>query len=163
MRCLIIGCGCRGELLARALISQGHAVRATTRRRARLAELEAAGAEPVLADPDRVATLVGAFEHVTVACILLGSAVGSEEQLRALHGSRLEMLLTKLIDTTVRGVVYEAGGTVDPGITGEGAQRVREFARRSPAGFAILEADPADAQAWLAAAVQAVDRAVAPR
>jgi NADP-dependent 3-hydroxy acid dehydrogenase YdfG len=163
VRCLIIGCGCRGRLLARELISQGHAVRATTRRKARLAELEAAGTEPVIADPDRVATLVGAFEHVTVVCILLGSAAGSLEQLRALHGSRLEMLLTKLVDTTVRGLVYEARGTVDPEITVQGAGRVREFAVRSPAGYSILEADPAEPEGWLAAAVEAVERAIAPR
>ena len=103
----------------------------------RLPDIEAGGAEAVLADPDRVATLVPAFDHVTVACILLGSAVGSEEQLAALHGTRLEMLLTKLVDTTARGVVYEVRGSVPGAVLAAGAERVRKFARRSLAGYAI--------------------------
>ena len=77
-RCLIIGCGCRGQMLARALVGQGHAVRGTTRRPERAAEILAAGAEPVVGDPDRLGTLVGALDHVSVAMILLGSARGDE-------------------------------------------------------------------------------------
>lgn len=163
MRCLIIGCGCRGRLLAAALSARGHAVRGTTRDPARLAEIESAGAEAALADPDRVATLIGAFDHVSVACILLGSATGSARQLRALHGSRLEMLMTKLIDTTVRGVIYEARGTVDPGLLAGGAQRVRSFGERSLARTACLDTDPNDPQAWLAAALGAIEEVVAAR
>ena len=155
-RCLIIGCGCRGRLLARELRAAGHAVRGTTRFPDALAEIEAVGAEGVLADPDRVATLVPAFDHVTVVCVLLGSAVGSSETLRALHGTRLEMLLTKLVDTTARGVVYEARGSVDPSVLADGAERVREFARRSLAACAVLEADPQPASAWVKAAIEAV-------
>jgi uncharacterized protein YbjT (DUF2867 family) len=158
VRCLIIGCGCRGRLLARELTGRGDAVRGTTRVTERLSEIEAVGAEAVLADPDRVATLVEAFEHVTVACLLLGSAVGSAEQLRALHGSRLEMLLTKLVDTTVRGVVYEAHGTVGSGVLAGGVARVRDFAERSLAAHALIEADPEDPAAWLGDALAAIER-----
>src|SRR5947209_10827367 len=75
-RVLIIGCGCRGLALAQGLRERGHAVRGTTRDSARLDVLEAAGVDAVLADPDRIMTIVPTFEHVTVACILLGSAVG---------------------------------------------------------------------------------------
>ena len=67
----------------------------------------------MIGDPDVVATLAGSLEHVSVACVLLGSAVGSPDQLGALHGTRLEMLLTRMLDTTVRGIVYEAVGSVD--------------------------------------------------
>lgn len=144
-------------MLSRELVRRGHAVRGTTRDPGRAAEITAAGAEGVVADPDRVATLVGALEHVTVACVLLGSASGSPESLAALHSSRLEMLLTKIVDTTVRGVVYEARGSVDGALLGEGAARVRAFGERSLAGWALLEADPADAVPWLTAAVAAVD------
>jgi len=150
-------------MLVRELAARGHAVRATTRDPEQLALIEAAGAEPVLADPDRVATLVAALEHVTVVCILLGSASGSVVELAALHGSRLEMLLTKMVDTTVRGVVYEAVGTADASVLGEGAERVLAFSERSPAGCALLEADPSDPERWLEAAAEAVDRAIAPR
>jgi hypothetical protein len=162
-RCLIIGCGCRGRILARELVARGNSVRGTTRDPAHVAQIEAAGAEPVIADPDRVATLVGALDHVAIACVLLGSAAGSEEQLAALHGSRLEMLLTKMVDTTVRGVVYEARGTVNASLLRQGAARVRAFGSRTLAGYALLEADPDVPDAWLVAAVEAVERAIAPR
>ena len=113
--------------------------------------IEAAGVEAVVADPDVVSTLVPAFDHVTVVCILLGSATGSPDQLAALHGSRLEMLLTKLIDTTARGLVYEAAGTVDPEVLAGGVERPAYWRLRPAAGrlprVAVLEADPGDAPA----------------
>ncbi len=159
-RCLIIGCGCRGQLLTRELVSAGHAVRGTTRSHDRVRAIEASGADAVVADPDRVATLVPAFDHVTVACILLGSALAPPEQLRALHGSRLEMLLTKLVDTTARGVVYEVRGSVDASVLSAGAEHVRSFAERSLAAYSLLDADPASPHEWLAAAVKAVERVI---
>jgi hypothetical protein len=157
-RCLIIGCGCRGRMVAGQLVADGHAVRGTTRDPARVPLIEGVGAEAVVGDPDVVATLVEALDHVTVACILLGSAVGTPEQLAALHGSRLEMLLTKTVDTTARGVVYEAAGTVDGEVLRGGAERVRRFGERSLAGVEVVEADPADHPGWLAAALGAVRR-----
>ncbi len=144
-------------MLSRELVERGHAIRGTTRDPSRIDALEAAGAEAVLADPDRVATLVGALEHVTVACVLLGSAVGAAEQIAALHSTRLEMLLTKIVDTTIRGVVYEARGSVDADVLAAGSARVRAFGARSLAGWSLLETDPADHGAWLAAALAAVD------
>ncbi len=155
-RCLIIGCGCRGRLLARALIERGHAVRGTTRDPARLGEIEATGAEAVLADPDRVGTLVGALDHVSVVLILLGSARGSPEALADLHGPRLQMLLTRVIDTTVHGLAYEAAGTVDSALLGAGASAVRDFQTDSRARVALLEADPGDPDAWVAEALSVV-------
>lgn len=92
----------------------------------------------MIADPDRVATLVPALAQVAVVCVLLGSAVGAAADLEALHGGRLEMLLTKLIDTPVRGVVYEAAGTVDDELLSAGAMRVAEFCQRSRIPFALL-------------------------
>jgi uncharacterized protein YbjT (DUF2867 family) len=150
-------------MVSRELVGRGDAVRGTTRDPSRLDGIEAAGAEAVLGDPDRVATLVAALEHVTVACVLLGSAVGSPEQLSALHSTRLEMLLTKIVDTTIRGVVYEARGSLDDGLLEAGAARVRAFGERSLAGCALLDADPEDHAAWLAAAVAAVDQLLAER
>jgi uncharacterized protein YbjT (DUF2867 family) len=157
-RCLIIGCGCRGRLLAGELVKDGHAVRGTTREHSRVAAIEEAGAEAVVGDPDRVATLVAALDHVTVLCILLGSAAGTPQQLAALHGTRLEMLLTKSVDTTARGVVYEAAGTVEPSVLRAGAERIRAFGERSLVGVEVLEADPSDDPRWLAAALAAVRR-----
>ena len=162
-RCLIIGCGCRGRLLTRELRAAGHAVRGTTRSVQRMDDIDAAGAEAVLADPDRVATLVDSFAHVSVVCVLLGSAAGSPAELAALHGTRLDMLLTKLVDTTVRGVVYEARGTVEASVLAGGAERVRHFAQRSLASYALLDADPAVPDQWLAAAVAGVEGVIGVR
>jgi hypothetical protein len=66
------------------------------------------------------------------------------------------MLLTKLVDTTARGVVYEARGSVDTAVLAHGSERVRSFADRSLASYALLDADPASPATWVAAAVAAV-------
>jgi uncharacterized protein YbjT (DUF2867 family) len=157
-RCLIIGCGCRGRSLARELIARGHAVRGTTRDPARASEIEAAGAEAVIGDPDVVGTLARALEHVTVACILLGSAAGTREQLAALHGPRLDMLLSRMLDTTVRAIVYEAAGSVEPGVLDAGAERVRAVCEDSRIPYVLLRADASDPGDWTAAAVAATLR-----
>ena len=101
-RVLIVGCGCRGRELAGALMEQGHVVRGTSRDAARRAQLEALGAEAVEADPDRLGTLVPHLAGVSVLVWLLGEA-----ESEALHGERLEALFQELVDTHVRGVVYE--------------------------------------------------------
>jgi uncharacterized protein YbjT (DUF2867 family) len=162
-RCLIIGCGCRGLALTTALRAEGHAVRATTRDPDRVAAIEAAGAEAFVGDPDRVATLARALDHVGVICILLGSASGTAEQLRALHTSRLAMLLEKTLDTTVRGVVYEAAGSVDPAVLDAGAGVVSRACDRSLIPHVLLTADPADHPAWTPAAAAAVNQALLAR
>jgi len=155
-RCLIIGCGCRGAALASRLRADGHAVRGTTRDAARLPALEANGIEPHLGDPDRVATLAPALEHVTVACVLLGSARGTAQELENLHGSRLQMLLTRMLDTTARGIVYEAAGSVDVSLLKTGARVVREACEASLIPYVLLEEDPSAHGRWLAAAAAGV-------
>jgi len=157
-RCLIVGCGCRGLALARELHLRGHRVRGTTRDPARATQLEAANVEPVVGDPDRIASLSQALAHTGVACLLLGSAAGGDEAIRALHGPRLAMLLERTIDTTVRGVVYEATGTVDPEVLRSGAELVKRACRRSSIGFELLSADPRDHAGWPALAADAVER-----
>jgi uncharacterized protein YbjT (DUF2867 family) len=154
----VVGCGCRGRALADGLIQAGHAVRGTTRRDAGVAEIEAAGAEGVVADPDRLATLLPHIEGVSVICWLLGSATGDREAVAALQGPRLQSLLERLVDSPVRGFVYEAAGTVDAAAlsAGAGAVRAAEAGFRMP--VAILTADPAGHEAWLAQALGAVGR-----
>jgi uncharacterized protein YbjT (DUF2867 family) len=104
-RILIVPCGCRGQALARELVAAGHAVRGTTRSQERAADIAAAGAEPYVGDPDRIATLMDALAGVTVVCWLMGTLPVPE-----LHEGRLRMLWEKLVDTPVRGVVYERAG-----------------------------------------------------
>ncbi|HEX2085093.1 MAG TPA: hypothetical protein VHF89_05380 [Solirubrobacteraceae bacterium] len=104
-RLLVVGgSSCRALALTRDLVADGHAVRAVTRSEANRERIEAAGAECWIGDPDVVGTLRYALEGVTVLLWLLGNVERPE-----LHGSRLEMMLSKTIDTTARGVVYEAG------------------------------------------------------
>ena len=108
-----------------------------------------------------MATLTAAFEHAGVACILLGSAAGSPERLAELHGSRLEMLLSRMLDTTIRGIVYEAAGTVDGPVLSAGAEMVRSVCRDSLIPHEILDVDPGDHARWTAAATAAVDAVLA--
>ncbi len=142
-------------------MAQGHAVRGSSRRRSELAVVEAAGIEAHFGDPDRVATLTPAFEHVTIACVLLGAASGDPEQLRALHGARLEMLLTRMVDTTIRGVLYEAAGGVDPEVLSRGAGIVRAICGASLIPCAVLSRDP-EHPAWRGDALSAVQQLLAP-
>jgi uncharacterized protein YbjT (DUF2867 family) len=155
-RCLLIGCGCRGRALARELLGRGHVVRGTTRDPTHLSAIEAAGAEAVLADPDRVVTIDPALDRVTLAYLLLGSAVGARPALCALHGERLEMLLTRMVDTTVRGVAYEIAGSVDSRILQGGAARARRICEDARIPYALLDATPEDHAGWVRAAVTAV-------
>jgi hypothetical protein len=156
-RLLILGGGCRGLGLARGVAREGHAARVVTRSAARRKAIEAAGAECWIGDPDRLGTLRGALEGVAIACWLLGRAAGSEEQVRALHGPRLRAFVAQTIDTTVRGVLYEAAGDVPPEILAEGERVAADVAQRNSIPLAILRADPAEEQRWQVEGLAAVD------
>jgi hypothetical protein len=121
-------------------------------------DIAASGADPYVGDPDRIGTLMGALTGVTVLCWLMGTARGDPEDVFALHDTRLRMLWEKLVDTPVRGVVYEAAGTVDPAalIRGEAVARVAHETWRIP--LAYLRKDPREHEAWLAEATAAVAR-----
>jgi hypothetical protein len=154
---LIVAGGCRGRGLAEALVGEGHAVRITTRGEQGRAAIEAAGAECWIGTPDRLATLRGALENVTILCWMLATATGAPEQLGALHGSRLEFFMTQAIDTTVRGVVYEARGADQASAMLAGGESiVRTLAERNSIPVAFLSADPRDRDGWVAGALAAV-------
>jgi len=134
-RVLIVGCGCRGLELARSLRGDGHAVRGTTRRRDRAAELRAAGVEAWVGDPERVGSLVYAMDNVTTVCWLLGRVGGA-----ALHGPRLKMMLEKTVDTTVRGFAYEPAA--EPALRASGLALLAEAAATWEIPTATVEGDP---------------------
>jgi len=82
-------------------------VRGTSRRPDGLEAIEAAGLEAAEADPDQPGTILDLCLDVAVVVWLLGSAWGEPEAVEAIHGPRLERLLEKLVDSPVRGFVYE--------------------------------------------------------
>ncbi|MGZ5413151.1 MAG: hypothetical protein ACXWYV_11530 [Solirubrobacterales bacterium] len=147
-RALIVGCGCRGRLLGAELLERGWAVRGTSRSEAGLAEIAAAGIEPALADPERPGTVLDLVGDVAVVAWALGSASGDEEAVAAIHGPRLERLLEHLVDTPVRGFLYEAAGTVPPQILEGGSEIARTASRTWRIPVEIVTADPAYPQAW---------------
>ena len=155
-RVLIVGCGCRGRGLAARLVAAGHAVRGTTRDPARTAAIEAAGAEAVVADPDRLGTLLRPLAGVSVVCWLMGSAVAPQ-----LHGERLRTLMERLVDTPVRGFVYEGAGRAGGTLLGEGATIVREAAETWRIPVVVLDHDPGDAEGWLGSASGGVENLLA--
>jgi nucleoside-diphosphate-sugar epimerase len=153
-RVLIVGCGCRGRALGAALSDSGHAVRGTSRSAARASELEKAGIEGVVADPDRLGTFMPALAGVTLVCWLMGSARDAPE----VHGSRLRSLMEHLVDTPVRGLVYEAAGSVDAALLAQGASIVRDASQIWHIPVEIVDADPASHEDWLEAMKVAVER-----
>jgi nucleoside-diphosphate-sugar epimerase len=152
-RVLIVGCGCRGRSLAAALIADGHAVRGTTRDGTRTAAIEESGAEAVVADPDRLGTLMAALAGVSVICWLMGGADAP-----AVNGERLETLAERLVDTHVRGLVYEARGAAGPAVLGPGEEIVRRAAATWHMPVEVVGDDPVDHDAWLASMRAAVGR-----
>lgn len=157
-RVLIVGCGCRGRELAAALADDGHAVRGTTREEDAIAAIEAVGAEAVVADPDRLSTLLDHLHGVSAMCWLMGTASGDPKAVAALHGPRLESIATKLVDTHVRGLVYEAAGTVAPALLAEGAAITCRVGDANKMPVEVVGQDPADGVAWTRAMTAAVAR-----
>jgi len=160
-RILIVGCGCRGRELGASLVEQGHMVRGTSRRPAGLEAIEAVCGEAATADPDRLGTVLPALAGVSVACWLMGSATGPPELVGALHGARLQSLLVKLVDTQVRGLVYEAAGTVPAEVLAEGGVAVRRAAATYRMPVSVVEQSPQPRDLWRAAMLAAVDEVLA--
>ena len=129
-RALIVGCGCRGRELGGRLLAEGWQVRGTSRRRAGLEAIEAAGIEPALADPARPGPVLDLVTDVATIIWLLGSAEGDHDALAALHGSALERVLERIVETPVRRFVYESEGDVEPEILARGAAIARAAGER---------------------------------
>jgi hypothetical protein len=156
---LVVGGGCRALALARELRADGHAIRAVTRTEEHRPAIEATGAECVIADPDVVGSLRYALDNVTLVLWLLGTATG--DNVADLHGSRLAMMLERTIDTTARGVVYEAAGSVDGAVLAEGRALVERMTSYNEIPLRVLEADTGDEAAWVSAARGAIDELLA--
>ena len=147
-RALIVGCGCRGRELGKALLAAGWQVRGTTRNPESVAAIESAGIEPLVADPDRVGEVLDGIEGVSLIYWLLASARGERETVEALHGPRLERLLEEIVDTPVRGFVYEATGEVDPELLVGAMEIMRSASQRWRIPFEVVDVSQADDALW---------------
>lgn len=152
-RVLIVGCGGRGQALARGLIAAGHAVRGTSRDPRREMAMREAGVEPYIGDPDRIATLMDALYGTTIVCWLMATADHDD-----LHAGRLRMLCEKLVDTPVRGLVYEAAGPAAAGVP-----IVEDARTRWNMPVEVVGTPPHECPAWTADMAAAVERLLAPR
>jgi uncharacterized protein YbjT (DUF2867 family) len=149
-------------MLGQRLLDEGWAVRGTSRREDGLARIEAAGIEAALADPERPGTLLDLVGDVAVVHYLLGFAAGDPDLVAAVHGPRLERLLEKLVDTPVRGFVYEASGSVDAAVLVGGSGLVRAAAETWRIPVAIVAAGHDDGPGWTAAMLGATRDVLAP-
>ena len=159
-RAYIVGCGCRGSTLGRRLHLAGWQVRGTTRDPLNSDQILEAALEAVVADPDRVGTVLEHVGDVTILFWLLASAVGEPEAVAALHGPRLERLLEELVDTPVRAVVYEAAGTVPEEQLEGGEAIVRAASERWRIPAEIVSSDPVDWEGWLEEMLVATERLI---
>ncbi|HKJ35689.1 MAG TPA: hypothetical protein VKA36_03895 [Solirubrobacterales bacterium] len=161
-RALLIGCGCHARAAGGILAERGWSVRGTTRSPERMSGIEVAGIEGAIADPDRVGTVSELLGDVTVLAWLLGSARGSDVELGALHEERLPSLLAALVDTPVRGVVYEAAGSVPAEILAAGRREVERLGERHRIPVRILDAArDVEADDWAVAAAGAIEGVLA--
>jgi hypothetical protein len=151
-RAMLVGCGCCGREAGKLLVERGWAVRGTSRSETGRDEIEAAGLEAADADPDLVGSIVELLGDVTVLVWALGQAAGPGAD--ELQTERLGSLLEKLVDTPVRGFVFET----PPG--GAGLETVRDAAARWRIPVELVSADRSDAHAWARDVAGAVERSV---
>jgi hypothetical protein len=89
---------------------------------------------------------------------MLGTACGTEEQLMSLYTSRLEFFLNQIIDTTVRGFVYEPpGGSASAEVIEAGLDVARSVTSRNSIPLLLLNTGPEQTEQWLSEAHAAID------
>jgi uncharacterized protein YbjT (DUF2867 family) len=148
-RALIVGCGCSGRALGSELLDEGWAVRGTSRDADGLDAIEAVGIEPARADPEQPATILELVDDVAIVLWLLASATGEPDDVARVHGPRLEGLLERLVETPVRGFVYEGAGTVDPRLLSGGAELVRNAESTWRIPVAVTETPRSEGPPWV--------------
>ena len=70
------------------------------------------------------------------------------------------MMLSKVIDTTVRGVVYEAAGTIAPQAFATGIAELERMGRLNEIPHEVVNADPTDQGTWVVAVRRAIGQAI---
>jgi hypothetical protein len=100
---------------------------------------------------------------VAVVVWALASATGPPELIAAVNGPRLERVLERLIDTPVRGFVYEASGSAPDDVLAAGADAVRAAGERWRIPVSAVDASPDHAERWAKEMAAAVRGVLAPR
>jgi NAD(P)-dependent dehydrogenase (short-subunit alcohol dehydrogenase family) len=159
-RALIVGCGCRGRELGRSLLERGWQVRGTTRTEDGLAAIESAGIEAVIADPDRIGSLVDQVADVALIFWLLGSATGEPEAVAALHGPRLARMVEEIVDTPVRAFVYEAFGSLPSEVIVGAMATLRDAGKRWRIPFEVVDAAGGELELWRAGMLAAAEELI---
>ena len=154
-RALIVGCGCLGTNLGLRLAEDGWAVRGTSRAPGGAQRIEAAGPEGVVADPDRVGTVLEHVADVTVVVWALGGASGPSAP--DVNGPRLERILERLVDTPVRGFVVDV-----PPDRPEAKNLTSAASETWRLPTQTVEVPRGETEAWLAEMHAAVSRCLAP-
>jgi hypothetical protein len=150
-RILIVGGQDRGLRLATSLTRAGYPVRTVSGADPSQAiRHQVYGVEHFVADPERPGTLKAALEHVSVACWLFGSASDTSPGVTLLNGRHLKRFLHHTVDSSVRGIVYEATGSAPSATLATGTSLATGFARLHAIPIALITADPLDRDAWLA-------------
>ena len=137
-------------------------VRGTSREESGLDAIEQAGIESAVADPDRPGTILDLVGDVAAVVWLLGTAEAEPEVIAAIHGPRLESLMEKLVDTPVRGFLYEAVGSVQSNRL-EGGRAIVERAGdtwRIPVAFIEHSRDE---KSWAAGIADSLDQLLSAR
>jgi len=124
-------------------------VRGTSRTEEGTALIEAEGLEGAVADPGRPATVLDLVGDVAVVFWLMGTAAGPVDAVEAVHGPRLERLLEHLVDTPVRGFVYENAGIVPAKVLEGGEQILLDASRRWRIPAALITTSPSAHKEWL--------------
>lgn len=139
-RVLIVETAGRGERLCDALRERGYEVRA------------------IDTDPPLPGRVLNALEDVTVVCWLMAVGEGRDSDI---NGEQLETVLHKVVDTGVRGFVFERSGDA-PNPYVEHARETWHIpvaevdAGSVPAGD-VEGGDRAALDDWIAAVTEAVD------
>jgi hypothetical protein len=150
---MLVGCGCCAREAGRLLVAEGWSVRGTSRTAAGRELIAGTGLEAAEADPDRVGSVVELLGDVTVLAWLLGD-LPEADVVPTLNGPRLGSLLEKVVDTPVRGFVFEAP------VGGEGRELVEDAASRWHLPAEIVTVGRSDPGAWAAAVAAAVGRSI---
>lgn len=136
-------------MLGRALAERDWAVRGTTRDAERLGAIEADGIEAVIADPNVIGTVLDRIDGVALIYWLFAAASGEREDVVALHTSRLERLLEEIVDTPVRGFVYEMATHLEPAEAARTFEALRHAGETWRIPFEVVDAGPEDHDLWL--------------